>query len=76
MRVYGKPDPDSAAYDALMLAVGDATVTYIMHHPRVPIDARPCQLPTSLMVQAVLVGGKVVTARQLSVGGRINITET
>ena len=76
MRIYGKPDDDSAAYNALMQAVGDAEVTYIMHHQRVPIDARPCKLPTSLMVQAVLVGGKVVTATQIGIGGRVAITET
>lgn len=67
-KIYGSPDADTSTYDLLMEAVQGKEVLRILHHQRKPIDARPCQLPDSLMVQAVLIDGTVITARQAKKG--------
>lgn len=64
MKIYGQPDPDDTAYKLLMEYVGDKDILYILHHQRIPVDARPCKLPLSLRVQAVLLNGEVITAMQ------------
>ena len=64
MEEYGTPDSDKTAYMVLLAYVEGMDVKYILHHQRMPIDARPCQLPQSLKVQAVLGNGKVVTCQQ------------
>ena len=68
MKEYGTPDPDRVAYLAVLRHTVDMPVKYIVHHQRVPINARACQLPQSLLVQAVLVDGQVVTAFQPAPG--------
>ena len=73
MREYGTPDPDTTAYDKLIEHVKGLDVICIMHNQRVPIDARACQLPQSLKVQAVLADRTVVTAFQAAPGHRAKI---
>ena len=72
---YGKPDTDTAAYDLLMQIVINEQVVRILHHPRIPIDARLCQMPGSLLVQAVLEDGRVVSVRQSKQGGTPRIVK-
>lgn len=64
VKVYGKSDPDTQAEDFLRSNLQGKTVRYIILNQRVPINARPCQLPDSLTVQAVLEDGSVVSVRQ------------
>jgi hypothetical protein len=75
MTEYGTPDSDTAPLDTLKawLLANSQEAVYIMHYQRVPIDARPCQLPTSLKVQAVLEDGRTVTAFQPSIGAAVQI---
>ena len=40
----------------------EALVRFLIFHPQVAIDARPCQLPCSQRAQAVLQDGTVITA--------------
>lgn len=68
MKEYGTPDKDDTAYKVLLNHVKDMEVLYIMHKPRVPIDARMCQLPQSLKVQAVLTNNTVITCFQPAPG--------
>lgn len=68
MKEYGTPDSDDTAYRTLLAHVKDMEVTYIVHKPRVPIDARMCLLPQSLKVQAVLADRTVVTCFQPAPG--------
>ena len=70
MKTYGKPDEDTTAIDYLMSIVDTDLVQAIMHHQRVPIDARASQLPQSLLVQAVMMANTVVNVRQNQPGGR------
>lgn len=70
MKIYGKPDEDTTAIDYLLSIVDIDLVQGIMHHQRVPIDARACQLPQSLLVQAVMMDNTVVNVRQNQPGGR------
>jgi hypothetical protein len=80
MKAYGTPDADPTVYDALVLYLEASQdgpgPDYFIHHPRVPIDARPCRLPLSLRVQAVMPGGAVVTAFQARPGARVKITHS
>ncbi len=69
MIVYGTPDPDAAAIDFLMAEIQGREVRYIIHHPRVPAEARPCKYPNSLLVQAVMWDNTVVSVRQFVPGG-------
>lgn len=69
MKQYGTPDADTAPYDKLVSMLDMEQVQAIMHHPRVPIDARACQLPGSLLVQAVMCDNTVVNVRQNFAGG-------
>lgn len=68
MKEYGTPDSDDTAYRTLLAHVSGMDVLYILHKPRVPIDARMCQLPQSLKVQAVLADGRVITCFQPAPG--------
>lgn len=70
MKTYGKSDPDPAAEVMLRELVKDLSVEYFILHARKPIDARPCQLPGSILAQAVLTGGRVVSVQQTEVGGK------
>lgn len=63
-KVYGVQDPDTTAYDLLMQIIKDKKVARVLLHQRMPINARPCKLPGSLTVQAVLESGEVITVRQ------------
>lgn len=75
MKVYGQPDEDTAALDLLLKLVDPEKVVYILHHQRIPIDARPCKLPQSLLVQAVMLDSTVISVRQNIPGGKAsNIT--
>lgn len=76
MKTYGTPDADTSAYDTLMKAVEGKFLQYIMHYPRVAIDARPCQLPTSHKVIAVLSSGRTITAFQAKPNGKVKLSET
>jgi hypothetical protein len=67
-KTYGKSDPDMAAENLLMETIRGEDVVSILLHPRMPINARPCQLPGSLTVQAILASGRVITVRQNKVG--------
>jgi hypothetical protein len=65
MKVYGEPDPvDNQTEDFVRDLVDGLDVHYLVLHPRKPVNARLCQRPQSILVQAVLVDGRVVTARQ------------
>lgn len=68
VKEYGTPDADPTAYQLLLSHVQGMAVVSILHYPRVAIDARPCQLPLSLRVQAVLANGVVITSWQPSPG--------
>ena len=68
MKEYGTPDADDTAYKTLLKHVESMEVDYILHNPRVPVDARMCRLPQSLTVQAVLASGKVISCFQPSPG--------
>lgn len=68
MKEYGTPDPDDTAYRAVIKHVEGLEVAHILHHQRVPINARMCRLPQSLKVQAVLVDGSVITYVQMAPG--------
>ncbi len=74
MKEYGVPDPDTTAYCLLMQAVQGKSVEYVMHHPRVPLNARQCQMPGSLKVQALLLDKTVITAVQPRAGKPAKIT--
>jgi hypothetical protein len=73
MTEYGPKDPDTTAYDHLVSVITGYEVTYILHHARVSPNARSCQWPGSVKVQAVLAGGKAVTVVQLA-NGELNTT--
>lgn len=73
MKEFGTPDADLTAYKVLIAYVADQSVNYILHHQRMPVDARPCKLPLSLRVQAVLANGQVVTAFQAAPGKKVQI---
>lgn len=64
MKVYGTPDADTTAIDYLLSIVSVEQVESILHHPRISIDARPCKLPQSLLVQAVMMDRTVISVRQ------------
>lgn len=68
MKEYGTPDADSTAYLLLLEHIKGMEVLSILHHPRVPIDARACLLPQSLKVRAVLLNGQVITCQQAAPG--------
>jgi hypothetical protein len=70
MKVYGVPDPDTTAYELLMTLVDQQDVKSVLHHQRMPMDARACQRPGSLLIQAVLNNNTVITVRQSYPGGR------
>jgi hypothetical protein len=66
---YGTPDTDPAAYQYLLtLALPMGEIKYILHHQRKPLDAKHCQNPGSLRVQAVFVNNRVLTIIQLRNG--------
>ena len=73
MTEYGTVDLDDSAYKVLMHSVEGLDIEYVIHHPRKPINARPCQLPGLLRVQAVTRNGQVITAEQYKVGGTVRI---
>ena len=76
MKEYGTPDADTATVDALRkwLTDNNMQAEYIMHYPRVQVDARPCRLPLSLTTQMVLTNRRVVTAFQAKPGARVQVT--
>lgn len=68
MKVYGILDEDPSAYDLLSREIeGRTDVLYIVQHARKP-EGKRCTNPGLLRVQCVLTSGKVITARQESVG--------
>lgn len=68
MKEYGTPDKDDTAYKVLLAHVAGMQVDYIIHNPRVPVDARMCQMPQSLTVQAVLADKSVIACFQPAPG--------
>ena len=70
MKAYGQPNADTTALDLLLTLVDPEKVAYILHHQRIPIDARPCKLPQSLLVQAVMLDNTVISVRQNTPGDR------
>ena len=65
MKIYGHPDAeDNQTEEFVRDLVDGLDVHYLVLHPRKPITARMCQRPQSILVQAVLVDGRVITARQ------------
>lgn len=68
MKEYGTPDADDTAYRVLLAHVAGMQVDYIIHKPRVPVDARACQMPQGLTVQAVLADKSVITCFQPAPG--------
>ena len=69
MKYYGDPDEDKTALNLLLSTINEVDVQYILQHQRKPVDAKPCQLPGSVTVQAVMLNSSVVTVRQDSIGG-------
>lgn len=72
VKVYGKPDEDQTAENLLkevIAAHGSQNLSYVVLHPRVPIGSPICKLPGSLLVQAVFIGGVVISVRQNELGG-------
>lgn len=80
MKIYGTPDADDTATLALMAFVASnaphLTPTYLLHHQRVPIDARPCKRPGSLLVQMVMDNGRVISALQNMNDKHISFSES
>ena len=71
MKVYGEPDPtDNQTEDFVRAKVAGLDVHYLVLHPRKPVTARLCQRPQSILVQAVLKNGNVITARQDAPGNQ------
>ncbi len=68
MKEYGTPDADQTAYQVLLDHTRNMDVAFILHHQRVAISARACQLPQSLRVQATLANGQVITCQQAAPG--------
>ncbi len=79
MKEYGQPDEDTAPYSRLLDHIAERyptlSIQYVLHNQRVPIDARPCQLPLSLRVQAVLSNGQIITAFQAKPQAVVQIQE-
>lgn len=73
MKVFGIPDADPTAYETLLTYLKGRRIKYVLHYTRVPIDARPCLLPQSLRVQAVMEDGSVVTSVQAAPGHKARI---
>lgn len=73
MKVFGVPDADTTAYQRLLEHVQGRKIKYVLHYTRVPINARPCLLPQSLRVQAIMEDGSVVTAVQAAPGHKARI---
>lgn len=73
MKEYGTPDEDKTAYNKLLEHLQGLEVNYILHYPRVPIDARACRMPQSLKVQAVLASGEVLTVVQPAPGRKAKL---
>lgn len=74
-KVYGKPDEDQTAQNLLGELISGLEVEYLVLRPRIPIDARPCQLPGSITLSAKVKGSGFITVRQNKPGGsarRIN----
>ena len=72
VKVYGVSDDDKTAENLLEQEIekqGAQHLSYVVLHPRVPIDASICRLPGSLLVQAVFIGNVVVSVRQNKIGG-------
>lgn len=72
VKVYGHSDADLTAekkLEEVIDSLGEMHLQYIVLHPRKPIDSKMCQLPGSLLVQAVFIGGVVVSVRQDKIGG-------
>lgn len=66
---FGPQDADTSAFiELLTLAEPIGEVKYILHHARRPLDAKHCQYPGSIKVQAVFVNNKVLTVIQLRNG--------
>jgi len=66
---YGPVDADLSAYNYLLtLAEPIGEVNYILHYARRPVDAKHCQNPGGLMVQAVFMDNKVLTVMQTRTG--------
>ena len=82
MKIFGVPDLDTTVLDALLDYIAKmesrrpVVVQYIMHYQRISVSARPCQLPLSLKVCAVMSNNRVITAFQAKPGAPIKITET
>lgn len=74
MKVYGQSDQDRTAETLLYDLVKDKAVQYVMLNQRKPINARPCQQPGSLKLQAVLEDGAVVEVFQAKLGGEARRT--
>jgi len=70
MKIHGTPDLDSTAYEAILdyLVKNNLEADRILFYQRMPVDARPCKLPLSLKVQAILKNNVVVTAFQPAPG--------
>lgn len=68
MKLYGVADEDTTAYDFLISLIDTDKTLYILLHARMPVDARPCKLPMSVTVQAVMEDSTVITVRQNAPG--------
>ena len=68
IKEYGTPDADTSVVQHLLSLVDKGEVMYIVHRPRVPVDARPCLLPLSLTVSVVLRNKNVISVRQPAPG--------
>ena len=72
-KVYGESDADLAAENLLREHIKGKDVLYLILNQRIPSNARPCKLPGSLTVQAVMADRTVVSVRQYGPGGRPRI---
>ena len=69
IKEYGHLDADITAYNFLLDQIASlGEVSYIVHHQRKPPNAKPCQKPNSLLVQAVMRDGSVISVTQPGVG--------
>lgn len=66
-KVYGRLDPDPTLLEAVRGFAKEQGASHLLiaAHQRVPVDARPCQFPGTLLYEIQLDHDKCYTARLL-----------
>ena len=69
---YGKPSEDTEPLEKLLSLIDLGNTNYITHFPKVEINARPCKMPGSIKVSAIMKDSKVLSVIK-HVDGHIQI---